>query len=109
MLVKAAIDIGAWWLAASLLVAGFIITLTFGRVYLLAFWRPQVKQVGTQTAVTIQPGSSIAVTAIAGLALLVTIGGVFPETVFKLSELAAEGLVDPSAYIRSVFPEGSLR
>jgi multicomponent Na+:H+ antiporter subunit D len=109
MLVKAAIDIGAWWLAASLLVAGFIITLTFGRVYLLAFWRPQVKQVGTQTAVTVQPGSSIAVTAIAGLALLVTVGGVFPETVFNLSQRASEGLVDPSAYIRSVFPEGSVR
>lgn len=109
MLVKAAIDIGAWWLAASLLVSGFIVTLTFGRVFLLAFWRPQIKSQGGQGVVVNATGKAFAVASIAALALIVTVGGVFPEGVFNLSQQAAEGLADPTAYVRSVFPEGSLR
>lgn len=110
MLVKAAIDIGAWWLAGSLLVSGFIVTLTFGRVFLLAFWRPQVKQASAgQVAVFDGTGKAFAMASIAALAFIVTVGGVFPERMFSLSQQAAEGLADPTAYIRSVFPEGSLR
>ena len=40
LLVKASIDIGAWWLAASVLVSGFLTTIAFGRVFLFSFWRP---------------------------------------------------------------------
>ncbi len=44
LLVKAALDIGAWWLAAAILVAGFVTTIAFGRVFLLAYWRPAPPQ-----------------------------------------------------------------
>ncbi len=39
MLVKAAIDIGAWWLAAALLLVGFFTMIATGRLFLLAYWR----------------------------------------------------------------------
>ncbi|HBF31151.1 Na+/H+ antiporter subunit D, partial [Rhizobium sp.] len=41
MLLKASLDIGAWWLAASILLAGFITTITLARVFLLAYWRAE--------------------------------------------------------------------
>jgi multicomponent Na+:H+ antiporter subunit D len=110
MLVKAAIDIDAWWLAGSILVSGFLVTLAFGRLYLLAFWRPKPQKTGgAQVAVVQGASSGSAISAIIILALIIVVGGILPESIFRLSQQAAEGLVDPAAYIRSVFPEGSLR
>jgi multicomponent Na+:H+ antiporter subunit D len=45
------------------------------------------------------------------LPLMVLVGlsvifGLFPEEVLKLAQLAAHQLLDPSAYIQSVFPGG---
>ncbi|MFB2606918.1 proton-conducting transporter membrane subunit, partial [Rhizobium phaseoli] len=40
MLVKASLDSGAWWLAAAILAGGFLTTVAFGRLFLLAYWRP---------------------------------------------------------------------
>ena len=39
MLVNAALQAGAGWLAAAILASGLLTTLAFGRVFLLAFWR----------------------------------------------------------------------
>lgn len=39
-----------------------------------------------------------------------TIGfGILPERLLALSQAAAAGLVDPRAYLQSVFPEGAQR
>ncbi len=40
MLIKAALETGWWWLAAGLVVMGLLTTLALGRVFLLAYWRP---------------------------------------------------------------------
>jgi multicomponent Na+:H+ antiporter subunit D len=99
MLVRAALDQGAWWLAAALLVSGFLITFAAGRVFLLAFWRPEA-EAGGETAVPALPLAVVA--ALAALSLVV---GVWPEPVAWLAAAAAQGLAEPSAYIHSVFPE----
>jgi len=100
MLTKAAIDIGAWWLAASILVSGFLLTIAFARMFLLCFWRsspPGMKEVAPLETVP----SFIPLVA---LTALVVGFGLFPESIMQLSQQAADQLADPSAYIRSVFP-----
>ncbi len=101
-LLKASLDIGAWWLATAILVSAFLITLSLARVFLLAFWRPGQS-----------PGQGTAVSAnwrvtlpLAGLTALVFVFGILPEPLLAVTQQAAAGLADPSAYIRSVFPGG---
>ncbi|MBB2687945.1 Na+/H+ antiporter subunit D [Rhizobium sophoriradicis] len=103
MLVKASLDSGAWWLAATILTGGFLTTIAFGRLFLLAYWRP--------APMTLAPSRSSWRTVLPVAALTVlTIGfGILPERLLALSQAAAAGLADPQAYLHSVFPEGAQR
>jgi multicomponent Na+:H+ antiporter subunit D len=122
ILVKAAIDIGAWWLAASVLFSGFLTTIAFGRLFLFAFWRPAAESAGAEAAMpggpppTLSPSLSLARTEnrwrLAPIVLLsaFVIGfGLFPERLIVATQQAATDLSNPAAYIRSVFPEGGAR
>ena len=100
MVVKAALDIGAWWLAAAILLAGFLTTIAFGRVYLLAYWRPAGAG-GPAGDGRIPASAMLPIAAFAALALLF---GLLPEPLLAVAQSAARGLIDPAAYIRSVFP-----
>jgi multicomponent Na+:H+ antiporter subunit D len=102
-LLKASLDIGAWWLAAAIVISAFIVTLALARVFLLAFWRPRP-----------EPAPELAIARdwriawpLGCLTALSILFGLFPETVLDLSQRAATGLAEPSAYIRSVFPGGA--
>jgi len=107
ILVKASLDAGAGWLAAAILLTGFLTTIAVGRVWLLAYWRP-----AEQAAVSVRrPERDIPFAAgylplvmLAGLSIAF---GLFPEEVIRLAQLAAQQLLDPSAYIQSVFPGGA--
>ncbi|MBR0556490.1 Na+/H+ antiporter subunit D [Ciceribacter sp. L1K23] len=103
LLVKASIDIGAWWLAASILVAGFVTTIAFGRVFLLAYWRPAGETAPTPESAGI---AWVRLGPLLVLSLLVVWFGLFPERLLVLTQTAAEGLIDPTAYLNSVFPAG---
>ena len=102
MLVKASLDIGAWWLAASILVTGFLTTITVGRIWLLAYWRPAPGGDDADTLPVALPAG--ATVALAGLVAITIAAGVWPEPVMALAQDAARGLIDPSAYVLSVFP-----
>ena len=39
-LVRASLEVDAWWLAAAILLNGFIVTIAVGRAFALAWWRP---------------------------------------------------------------------
>jgi multicomponent Na+:H+ antiporter subunit D len=98
MLVKASFDVGAWWPAAAILVGGFLTTIGLGRVFLLAYWRPATspetrRAMGWRTALPL-----------VFLTALVVGFGVLPERLLALTQTAARGLADPSAYLQSVFP-----
>ncbi|TCN30779.1 Na+/H+ antiporter subunit D [Sinorhizobium americanum] len=101
MLAKAALDIGAWWLAAALLLAGFLTTIVTGRLFLLAFWREAPPADGE--AVSLSPAAFGPLAVLAGLTLLI---GLYPEPLLAIIQDAAAGLAEPSAYVNSVFPEG---
>ena len=102
MLVKASLDVGAWWLAGSILVTGFLTTITVGRIWVLAYWRPLPgADAGEDAAVALPMGASA---ALAGLVAITVAAGVWPEPLMALAQDAARGLIDPSAYVLSVFP-----
>lgn len=99
LLVRSALDGGHGWIAAAILVSGFLITFAAGRIFLLAFWRPREAEGEAPDL----PASQLAV--VAGLAAASLAVGLWPEPVAAISASAAAGLADPQAYIRSVFPE----
>jgi multicomponent Na+:H+ antiporter subunit D len=102
ILVRASIDVGAWWLAAAILIGGFLLTVVFGRVFLLAYWRPAT---APQAAVSIswQAGLPLFI-----LTALVVAFGILPEQLLDMAQAAATGLIDPTAYLQSVFPDGGM-
>ncbi|MGJ8570653.1 MAG: Na+/H+ antiporter subunit D [Hoeflea sp.] len=102
MLVKASLDVGAWWLAGSILVTGFLTTITVGRIWVLAYWRPSpLEGAGNALPVSLPMGATV---ALAGLVSITVTAGVWPEPLIALAQDAARGLIDPSAYVLSVFP-----
>lgn len=102
MLVKASLDVGAWWLAGSILVTGFLTTITVGRIWVLAYWRPSpAADAGEAVPAALPMGASV---ALAGLVAITVAAGVWPEPLMALAQDAARGLIDPSAYVLSVFP-----
>jgi len=103
VLVKAALATGAWWLAATILLAGFLTTIVFGRLFLLAYWRPAPADAAAAAAMAEPIGWRAAVPLLA-LSLLVVGFGLFPEGLLHLTRAAALGLEQPSAYLQSVFP-----
>ncbi|MBY4591541.1 Na+/H+ antiporter subunit D [Rhizobium redzepovicii] len=100
ILVKAALDSGAWWLAAVILAGGFLTTIAFGRLFLLAYWRP--------APMAAKPAAALWGTGLplAALTALVVGFGILPDQLLALSQSAAAGLADPEAYVHSVFPGG---
>ena len=124
MLVRAAVDIGAWWLAAAILLNGFLVTIAVGRVFALAFWRPDPAPVpaGASTASAMplpidpderdmaghapptgpDPSRAPGLVPLAGLTALIVIFGLYPEPLVALAERAGQGLLDPAAYLISV-------
>lgn len=112
LLVKASIDIGAWWLAASVLISGFLTTIAFGRVFLFSFWRPVA--VEGNVAATSAPAITVGAQRWRMAPIVILTGfvvwfGLFPDSLIVLTQDAASGLLDPTTYIRSVFPEGGVR
>lgn len=106
MLVKAALDTGAWWLAAAILVSGFLMTIGFARVFLFAYWRPAVADAGGPAGQPMRRLRWVELAPVLLLALPVVWFGLFPQALIDLSQRAAGDLADPTAYFRSVFPEG---
>lgn len=104
VLLKASLDIGAWWLAAAILVSAFLVTIALARVFLLAYWRPAVTADAAAQAVVTNWRTALPIGLLTAIVLAF---GLFPEPVLQASQMAADSLADPTAYIRSVFPEGT--
>jgi multicomponent Na+:H+ antiporter subunit D len=102
MLVKAGLDVGAFWLVGVLLVSAFITTLALGRMFLLAFWRP-AQNLQPLAMIEMKYPSS-AMIALVGLTVPLVAVGFYPEPLVALSLRAAEWLQNPQPYIDAVFP-----
>jgi len=105
ILVKASLDVGAWWLAGAILLSGFLTTIAVGRVWLLIYWRTP-PQGGDSAAASAPVDPWVDYLPLVLLTAIVVILGVFPQPALEWSLMAAEQLLDPVDYIRSVFPAG---
>ncbi len=99
MLVKASLDVGAWWLAAPILIGSLLTTIAFGRLFLLAYWRPAAAVPETREPLDVR-----VLLPLLGLAALVVGFGLLPERLLVLVQGASMELADPTIYLRSVFP-----
>jgi multicomponent Na+:H+ antiporter subunit D len=100
LLVRQALATGHGWLAATILVSSFLVMLSAGRIFLYVFWRPSLTPDSTPGRL---PAASMA--AIGMLAVLSLLVGLWPEPITLVTRTAAESLLAPEAYLRSVFPE----
>lgn len=95
MLVTAALEAGFGWLTAVVLVSSLLSMLALGRFFLLAFWRPASLEEPLKSDRT--PLFLILLTALAlGM-------GLYPEPFVAIAARAAQGLLEPAAYINAVF------
>lgn len=101
-LVKASLDVGAWWLAAAILVTGLLTTIALGRVFALAFWRNAELDPPRPPAMR---KLRLGYAAIGVILVPVALLGLYPEPAMRLSDAAAAGLLDATGYIEAVFPE----
>ncbi len=102
MLVKAGLDVGAFWLVGVLLVSAFVTTLALGRVFTLAFWRPAPSKVALPPFEN--KHQSAAIIALLALTVPLVGFGLYPEPLVHVSLSAAEWLQNPQRYIDAVFP-----
>lgn len=99
MLVKAAFDFGAWWQGAAILVSGLLTTIAAMRAFALGWWRmPASGDVAPMRM------SATELVPLAALTLLSLGIGLYPEPLLALAQTAAAGLLEPTAYLHSVFP-----
>ncbi|MGX9355746.1 Na+/H+ antiporter subunit D [Roseobacteraceae bacterium S113] len=105
LLVKAALEIEAWAIAAVALVVGLLTIYSMTKIWGAAFWEPHPDGVEPKLS-TLETGARRAfLIPIAGLAALTVFIGVYPEPFVVFAERAAAQLLDPSAYITAVLGE----
>lgn len=101
VLVKAAFDFGAWWQGAAILVSGLLTTIAAMRAFALGWWR--MPAAGSVTPMRMQTSEIVPL----AILTLISVGiGLYPEPLLALSQTAAAGLLEPTAYLHSVFPQG---
>ncbi|PHP65167.1 Na+/H+ antiporter subunit D [Zhengella mangrovi] len=102
--VKASLDVGAWWLAFAVLLTGLLTTITLGRVFALAFWRNHAEEPATMV-----PGDPITWKTYAPVVLLtaaVVFIGFYPQPVLDVAHAAARTILFSSGYVNAVLPAG---
>lgn len=105
LLVKASLDVGIWWLAGSILLAGLLSTIALVRMFAFCFWR-EAPAPETPYADAPAPGTAV-YWATGALAALTLIAGLYPEPFIQVSDQVADQLRSPSMYIEAVFGEGA--
>ncbi|MGB7286092.1 MAG: Na+/H+ antiporter subunit D [Salaquimonas sp.] len=108
ILVKASLEIGAWWLAAAILISGLLTSIAVFRVWIFAFWRggPEGTRDGAEAWKRPELDESFRLTASVSIGLLVVATlaiGLAPEMLISISADGARMLLYPNDYIGSVF------
>ena len=102
-LVKASLDVGAWWLAFAILLTGLLTTIAVGRTFAFSFWRERQADDGEGSEAP--AGTSGFVTAsLVALTALTVAAGLYPEPLIQVSDRIASELLAPAGYVDTVFP-----
>ncbi|MEM7075418.1 MAG: Na+/H+ antiporter subunit D [Pseudomonadota bacterium] len=107
LLVKAALDIEGWVIAAVALIVGLLTIYSMTKIWAAAFWEPHPE--GIDPALTrLEPRTRAALLwPVAGLAALTLLIGVMPEPFVAFAERSSAQLLNPEAYIAAVLGAGS--
>lgn len=106
LLVKAALEASAWWLAGAILLTGFLTTIAMGRIFLLAFWRDAPAVDGRHVTAAATGSRSLGQGVLVAFAVPILLIGIVPEPVIRIAAQAAHGLLESAPYIQAVFPAG---
>jgi len=100
VLVEAAITMGKPWLAASILMGGFLTIVAFAKAYALAFWRDSEEPLPDHG--TSAPAMVAMLAPTTGIILAAVLLGVAAGPMVNLIGGAVDGLLNPAAYIEAV-------
>lgn len=106
VLVRAALEQQEWLVAAIALVVGLLTIFSMTKIWAEAFWkRPPERP--TRGLAALSPVRRVMMLApISALALMTVIIGLMPEPFLNFATIAAEQLLDPSAYVAAVMGIG---
>ncbi len=100
VLVQASLQAGVPWLAAAILVGGFLTFYAVARAFATAFW--QDREIVPPGPADFGPGAGALMLPTVVLIGLSVVLGLAAEPIVSLVQVAAAGLSDPSAYIDAV-------
>ncbi|MEM9474372.1 MAG: Na+/H+ antiporter subunit D [Pseudomonadota bacterium] len=102
LLVKASLDIEAWFIAFVALAVGLLTIFSMTKIWGEAFWKPHPDGVEPVMGTIERSALWPLVLPIAGLATLTIIIGLNPEPFVQFAERSAAQLLNPEAYVRAV-------
>ena len=105
LLVKAALDIQGWIIAAVALAVGLLTIYSMTKIWAQAFWEPHPDGVEPKLATLSSRDRAAMLIPIAGLAVLTVTIGVMPDPFVRFAEASAAQLLDPAPYISAVLGE----
>ncbi|MCS6921661.1 MAG: Na+/H+ antiporter subunit D [Elioraea sp.] len=100
VLVRAALEIGSWWIAAAALVTGLLTIFSMTKIWGEAFWKPHPAGEAAARPLAEAPAAMLA--PIAALAAGTVVIGLFAQPFYVVAARAARELLDPAAYIAAV-------
>ena len=107
LLVKAALDVEGWVIAAVALIVGLLTIYSMTKIWAAAFWEPHPDGVNPALTRLSARERGALLWPIAGLAAMTILIGLNPEPFVAFAERSAAQLLDPQAYISAVLGSGS--
>ena len=105
LLVKATLEIEAWFIAFVALAVGLLTIYSMTKIWAQAFWEPHPDGVEPKLSKLSAHDRNAFLIPIAGLAILTVVIGTMPEPFVQFAEASAAQLLDPTAYITAVLGE----
>jgi multicomponent Na+:H+ antiporter subunit D len=102
LLVKASLDVGAWFVAFVALAVGLLTIFSMTKIWGEAFWKPHPEGIEPKVAALPRGDLWALVLPIAGLAALTVFIGLNPEPFVQFAERSAAQLLDPADYVATV-------
>ena len=102
LLVRAALEEGAWLVAGIALMVGLLTIYSMTKIWAGAFWKPHPGGYEPVLAQLSPRARVLMLTPMAVLAAMTVLIGVMPEPFVTFATTAAQQLLEPEAYIRTV-------
>jgi len=97
MVIDASLDAGAWWLAGLALFVGLLTLYSMSKIWAEGFWKPAPQWHRRRR--TIPPAFYAAIALLAGLTVVI---GLFAQPFVAYAQAAGQQLADPTPYIETV-------